>query len=99
MMLKAGIEGFEPPNAGIRIQCLTAWRYPNIYLVRCSLASVALSDNSYYIRNEIILQVLFLFFFIFFNSLQFTGDLYAKHTRLACTLEALFAYNQAQTIT
>ena len=25
-----GIEGFEPPDAGIRIQCLTAWRYPNI---------------------------------------------------------------------
>lgn len=31
MMLKAGIEGFEPPNAGIRIQCLTAWRYPNVF--------------------------------------------------------------------
>ena len=25
-----GIEGFEPPDAGIRIPCLTAWRYPNI---------------------------------------------------------------------
>ena len=25
----AGLEGFEPPNAGIRIQCLTAWRKPN----------------------------------------------------------------------
>ena len=23
-----GLEGFEPPNAGIRIQCLTAWRKP-----------------------------------------------------------------------
>ncbi len=24
-----GYEGFEPRNAGIRIRCLTAWRYPN----------------------------------------------------------------------
>ena len=24
----AGVEGFEPPNDGIRIRCLTAWRYP-----------------------------------------------------------------------
>ena len=25
----AGVPGFEPGNAGIKIQCLTAWRYPN----------------------------------------------------------------------
>ena len=24
----AGVEGFEPPDGGIRIHCLTAWRYP-----------------------------------------------------------------------
>ncbi len=24
----AGVEGFEPPDDGIRIRCLTAWRYP-----------------------------------------------------------------------
>ncbi len=24
----AGVRGFEPRNAGIRIRCLTAWRYP-----------------------------------------------------------------------
>ena len=24
----AGVPGFEPGNAGIKIQCLTAWRYP-----------------------------------------------------------------------
>ncbi len=24
----AGVAGFEPTNAGIKIQCLTAWRYP-----------------------------------------------------------------------
>ncbi len=28
----AGVRGFEPRNAGIRIQCLTAWRYPNNFL-------------------------------------------------------------------
>jgi hypothetical protein len=25
----AGVPGFEPGNAGIKNQCLTAWRYPN----------------------------------------------------------------------
>ncbi len=24
----AGMEGFEPPNAGTRTQCLTTWRHP-----------------------------------------------------------------------
>lgn len=24
----AGVEGFEPPNAGTRTQCLTTWRHP-----------------------------------------------------------------------
>ena len=24
----AGVEGFEPPNAGTRNQCLTTWRHP-----------------------------------------------------------------------
>ena len=24
-----GERGFEPPNAGIKIRCLTAWRRPN----------------------------------------------------------------------
>ncbi len=26
----AGVAGFEPTNAGIKIPCLTAWRHPNI---------------------------------------------------------------------
>ena len=26
----AGAEGFEPPNAGTKNQCLTTWRRPNI---------------------------------------------------------------------
>ena len=26
----AGVAGFEPTNAGIKIPCLTAWRYPNV---------------------------------------------------------------------
>ena len=30
----AGLEGFEPPNAGIRIQCLTAWRKPNAFALQ-----------------------------------------------------------------
>ena len=27
----AGVAGFEPTNARIKIVCLTAWRYPNIF--------------------------------------------------------------------
>ena len=27
----ARVAGFEPANDGIRIRCLTAWRYPNDY--------------------------------------------------------------------
>ena len=26
----AGIAGFEPTNATVKVWCLTAWRYPNI---------------------------------------------------------------------
>ena len=24
----AGVAGFEPTNAGVKVPCLTAWRYP-----------------------------------------------------------------------
>ena len=27
----AGIAGFEPTNNGVKVRCLTAWRYPIIY--------------------------------------------------------------------
>ncbi|KKW05133.1 MAG: Site-specific recombinase [Candidatus Saccharibacteria bacterium GW2011_GWC2_48_9] len=27
--IMAGVEGFEPPNAGTKIRCLTTWRHPN----------------------------------------------------------------------
>ena len=27
----AGVKGFEPLNDGVRVRCLTAWRYPYIY--------------------------------------------------------------------
>ena len=26
----AGVDGFEPSNAGVKVLCLTAWQYPNI---------------------------------------------------------------------
>ena len=29
MSFLAGVAGFEPTNAGIKIPCLTAWRHPN----------------------------------------------------------------------
>ena len=30
----AGVAGFEPTGAGIKIQCLTAWRHPNMLMGR-----------------------------------------------------------------
>ena len=28
LLFLAGVLGFEPRNAGVRVQCLTAWRHP-----------------------------------------------------------------------
>ena len=28
-MLLAGVDGFEPSSAGVKVLCLTAWRHPN----------------------------------------------------------------------
>ena len=30
----AGVAGFEPTNAGVKVPCLTAWRHPNIAFTR-----------------------------------------------------------------
>lgn len=30
----AGVAGFEPTNTGIKIRCLTAWRYPIVIVGR-----------------------------------------------------------------
>ena len=33
----AGTDGFEPSNAGVKVQCLTAWRRPSVWqLVSCN---------------------------------------------------------------
>ncbi len=44
----AGMEGFEPPNAGTRTQCLTTWRHP-ISITNCTtdylIAQVGSSDT------------------------------------------------------
>ena len=29
----AGAEGFEPTHTGVKVQRLTAWRYPNVYRI------------------------------------------------------------------
>ena len=31
MYFLAGIAGFEPAHDGVKVRCLTAWRYPNIW--------------------------------------------------------------------
>ena len=33
LLTLAGVAGFEPTGAGIKIQCLTAWRHPNGFFV------------------------------------------------------------------
>ena len=35
----AGVRGFEPRNAGIRNQSLTAWRYPNNFFSNLTIHS------------------------------------------------------------
>ena len=27
----AGMAGFEPANAGVKVPCLTAWRHPTVF--------------------------------------------------------------------
>ena len=29
----AGVAGFEPTDDGVRVRCLTVWRYPYVHLV------------------------------------------------------------------
>ena len=31
-----GLAGFEPAYAGVKVPCLTAWRYPNMKQVSCA---------------------------------------------------------------
>ena len=50
----AGVEGFEPPNAGTRNQCLTTWRHPNSVgaarasITNCTIFSVLAQGRHYY---------------------------------------------------
>ena len=37
LTLLAGVVGFEPTHVGVRVRCLTAWRYPNIHVIILSL--------------------------------------------------------------
>jgi integrase len=45
----AGVEGFEPPNGGIKTRCLTTWRHPTINIPGCSSAkdSAAAARHSF----------------------------------------------------
>ncbi|MDF2613231.1 MAG: hypothetical protein K0S71_1017 [Clostridia bacterium] len=36
ILITAGLEGFEPSSAGIKILCLTAWQQPTIRIHRDS---------------------------------------------------------------
>ena len=45
----AGMAGFEPTDARVKVWCLTAWRHPNIH------------NNNYYTIFVYICQVFFYF--------------------------------------
>ena len=33
-LMMAGVAGFGPTNAGVKVPCLTAWLHPNIFIAR-----------------------------------------------------------------
>ena len=33
-LIMAGVAGFGPTNAGVKVPCLTAWLHPNIFIAR-----------------------------------------------------------------
>ena len=44
----AGVEGFEPPNAGTKNQCLTTWRHPTkarIIIAQCDASSLVAGED------------------------------------------------------
>ena len=55
--LLAGLAGFEPANAGVKVLCLTAWRQPNIQgterFVALPLSNLAYGGWSWIRTNDI----------------------------------------------
>ena len=39
----AGVAGFEPTNAGVKVPCLTAWLHPNVNLRRLRAPAAAVA--------------------------------------------------------
>ena len=57
LSILAGVAGFEPTNARVKVWCLTAWRYPNIchYFVYCKNSQQPLlisSDNDFWCSHQ-----------------------------------------------
>ena len=38
-LMMAGMAGFEPTDAGVKVPCLTAWRHPNKIPIYCTTVS------------------------------------------------------------
>ena len=71
-----GVVGFEPTNDGIKIRCLTAWRYPNI------LGSILGIMIKSHIQNKLLCEPIFIFSKSGYRDLN-SGPLAPKASALA----------------
>ena len=56
----AGMAGFEPTNAGVKVPCLTAWRHPNRQMILYHISEPYVNSKNKFIYL-IILQVILYF--------------------------------------
>ena len=65
----AGLNGFEPLHAGVKVQCLTAWRQPNNYFLRQEplYKKISILSTLYFI----ILKIIFKLYKELFNKVIF----------------------------
>ena len=47
-LIMAGVAGFGPTNAGVKVPCLTAWLHPNILFVICRQSAFANCRSTLY---------------------------------------------------
>ena len=55
----AGVAGFEPAHAGVKVLCLTAWRYPNFKQKHYSMKKCACQPKKQKNKSEMEKNVFF----------------------------------------